>query len=79
MRVGFPQRLSVMLAGLIIHWPPETFKQRYRTAFVALPLWAMGGVCVATVAAIYQTMTAEKLPSFTSNSDRCRVPHLCNQ
>ncbi|HQW40564.1 MAG TPA: MBOAT family O-acyltransferase [Flavobacteriales bacterium] len=59
---GFRSVFLVMLAGLIIHWLPETFKQRYRTAFAGLPLWAMAGVCVVIVATIYQTMTAEMVP-----------------
>ncbi len=38
---GFRSVFAVMVVGLIIHWLPETFKQRYRTGFAALPLWAM--------------------------------------
>ncbi len=59
---GFRSVFLVMLIGLIIHWLPETFKQRYRTGFAALPLWAMGCMCIVIVTAIYQTMTADMVP-----------------
>ncbi len=59
---GFRSVFLVMLAGLIIHWLPESFKQRYRTRFAALPLWAMALVSIGVVLAIYQTMTAEMVP-----------------
>lgn len=59
---GFRNVFAVMILGLIIHWLPETFKQRYRTGFAGLPLWAMVLVCIAVVFVIYQTMTAEMVP-----------------
>ena len=59
---GFRSVFLIMLAGLIIHWLPETFKQRYRSGFAALPLWAMALTCIVVVLAIYQTMTAEMVP-----------------
>ena len=52
----------MMVVGLIIHWLPETIKQRYRTGFAELPLWGMGLITIGVVFVLYQTMTAEMVP-----------------
>jgi len=59
---AFRSVFAVMTLGLVVHWLPETFKQRYREGFAALPLWAMAIACVAVMALIYQTVTAEMVP-----------------
>ncbi|MBK9175458.1 MAG: MBOAT family protein [Flavobacteriales bacterium] len=59
---AFRSVFAVMTIGLVVHWLPETFKQRYREGFAALPLWAMALACVAVVALIYQTVTADMVP-----------------
>lgn len=59
---AFRSVFAVMLLGLVVHWLPESLKQRYREGFAALPLWAMAIACVAVVALIYQTVTADMVP-----------------
>jgi D-alanyl-lipoteichoic acid acyltransferase DltB (MBOAT superfamily) len=59
---GFRTVVLVMIIGLLVHWLPATFKERYRTAFATLPLWAMAMVCIVVVTAIYQTITADMVP-----------------
>ncbi|HEY0977514.1 MAG TPA: MBOAT family O-acyltransferase [Flavobacteriales bacterium] len=59
---AFAPVFTVTLIGLIIHWLPATWKQRYRERFVSLPLPAMAVVCVLVVALIHQTLSAEMQP-----------------
>lgn len=59
---GFRSVFLVMALGLAVHWIPETLKARYRAAFAALPLWAMGLASAAVVLLIYQTITAQMVP-----------------
>ena len=59
---AFRSVFAVMAIGLAVHWLPESLKQRYREGFAALPLWAMALACVAAVALVYQTVTAEMVP-----------------
>ena len=59
---GFRNVFLVMLAGLIIHWLPEAFKQRYRLWFARAPLAVIAGISIVVVLAIYQTVTAEMVP-----------------
>jgi alginate O-acetyltransferase complex protein AlgI len=60
--VAFKSVFLLMLLGLVVHWLPETLKQRYREGFAALPLWAMALACAGAVVLIYQTVTAEMVP-----------------
>jgi D-alanyl-lipoteichoic acid acyltransferase DltB (MBOAT superfamily) len=59
---AFRSVFLVMALGLVVHWLPESLKQRYREGFAALPLWAMALACAAVVVLIYQTVTAEMVP-----------------
>ncbi|MBK8498212.1 MAG: MBOAT family protein [Flavobacteriales bacterium] len=59
---GFRSVFALMLIGLVIHWLPSSFKDRYRNAFAALPLWAMAFVSTAVIVVIYQTVTADMVP-----------------
>ena len=59
---GFRSVFLVMALGLAVHWIPESVKVRYRAAFAALPLWAMGLASAGVVLLIYQTVTAEMVP-----------------
>ncbi|MDR1739055.1 MAG: MBOAT family protein [Candidatus Symbiothrix sp.] len=49
----------LIAVGMLIHWLPENFKQRYRLLFARLPLWAMVLTVVAAIFIIYQFVTAE--------------------
>jgi D-alanyl-lipoteichoic acid acyltransferase DltB (MBOAT superfamily) len=59
---AFRSVFAVMLIGLVVHWLPESFKQRYREGFAALPLWAMALASAAVVVLVYQTVTADMVP-----------------
>jgi D-alanyl-lipoteichoic acid acyltransferase DltB (MBOAT superfamily) len=59
---GFRSVFLVMLLGFVVHWLPETLKQRYREAFAGLPLWAMALVSAGVVFITYQTVTADMVP-----------------
>ncbi len=60
--IGFRSVFILMLVGMVVHWLPETLKQRYRMWFAHLPLWAMGMITVLVVGLIYQTITADMVP-----------------
>jgi len=59
---GFRSVFALMTVGLIIHWLPSSFKQRYRDGFAALPVWAMVLVTAGVIVVIYQTVTADMVP-----------------
>src|SRR5690606_12897459 len=60
--IAFRNVFLVMLAGLVIHWLPASFKERYRQWFAALPLPVIGLIAIAVVFVIYQTVTADMVP-----------------
>ncbi len=60
--VAFRDIFLVILAGLLIHWLPASWKEWYRTRFAALPIPVMMLVCVAVVFVLYQALTAEMQP-----------------
>jgi alginate O-acetyltransferase complex protein AlgI len=53
---------SVILVGYLIHWIPESFKEKYRLKFAELPLPVMSLVAVAFVFCIYQMVSGEMQP-----------------
>ncbi|MCC6600266.1 MAG: MBOAT family protein [Crocinitomicaceae bacterium] len=55
--MGYLKVLLVIVAGLVIHWLPASFKECYRNRFAALPLWAMVLVCFFGVVVLYQATT----------------------
>ena len=59
---GFRSVFALMLLGLVIHWLPASFKQRYRDGFAALPLWAMALVSAGVIVVIFQMVTADMVP-----------------
>ncbi len=60
--VSYRTVLLVMLAGYLIHWLPERFKNGYRTLFSKSPVPVMGLVVVAAVFILYQAMSADMQP-----------------
>ncbi len=59
---GFRSVFAVMLIGFVVHWLPETFKQRYREGFASLPLWLMVLVSAGAIVLVRQMMTADMVP-----------------
>ena len=49
----------LILFGMLVHWLPENFKQRYRLWFARMPLAVMALVVVVSVFVIYQFITAD--------------------
>lgn len=60
--VGYKAVLLVVLLGYLIHWVPETMKERYRNAFAKLPIPAMVAVCSFIIFLLYQIMSSEMQP-----------------
>lgn len=59
---GYAVVFTVMLIGYLIHWIPESFKEKYRLRFATLPLPVMGLVVVLAVFCIYQLISGEMQP-----------------
>lgn len=59
---GTPSVFGLFALGMLVHWLPERWKERYRQGFAALPLWAMAAICVAVVIVIQQARSAEMVP-----------------
>ena len=59
---GYALVFSVILVGYLIHWIPESFKEKYRLKFAELPLPVMSLVGVAFVFFIYQMVSGEMQP-----------------
>jgi len=59
---AFRSVFGVMVIGMVVHWLPESFKQRYREGFASLPLWLMALLSAGVVVFVYQTVTAEMVP-----------------
>ena len=59
---GYALVFAVMLIGYIIHWIPETIKEKYRLKFAELPLPVMSLVAVVFVFCIYQMVSGEMQP-----------------
>lgn len=59
---GYALVFSVILIGYLIHWIPETIKEKYRLKFAELPLPVMSLVAVVFVFCIYQMVSGEMQP-----------------
>lgn len=59
---GYALVFSVILIGYLIHWIPETTKEKYRLKFAELPLPVMSLVAVVFVFCIYQMVSGEMQP-----------------
>ena len=59
---GYALVFSVILLGYLIHWIPETIKERYRLKFAELPLPLMSLAAVIFVFCIYQLVSGEMQP-----------------
>jgi alginate O-acetyltransferase complex protein AlgI len=54
--------LILLIFAFVVHWLPETFKQKYRSYFANLPDWAMALAIIVIVVFIYQFQTFELQP-----------------
>jgi hypothetical protein len=60
--VGYKAVLLTVLFGYLIHWIPESFKEKYRTIFAGLPIPAMVTACSLIIFLLYQIMSSEMQP-----------------
>jgi D-alanyl-lipoteichoic acid acyltransferase DltB (MBOAT superfamily) len=60
--LGYWHVLLVVLIGYLIHWIPETMKEKYRNAFASLPTPKLVLLCVFIVFCLYQIMSSEMQP-----------------
>jgi D-alanyl-lipoteichoic acid acyltransferase DltB (MBOAT superfamily) len=59
---GYAVVLLVILIGYIIHWIPESFKEKYRSTFAGLPLPVMSIIAITLVFCMYQLLSGEMQP-----------------
>lgn len=59
---GYALVLAVVLVGYLIHWIPESIKEKYRTAFSELPIPVMSILAIVAVFCIYQLVSGEMQP-----------------
>ncbi|MDF2448965.1 MAG: alginate O-acetyltransferase [Bacteroidota bacterium] len=59
---GYAVVFAVMLLGYLIHWIPESVKEKYRSRFAELPLPAMSVAVVVFAFCIYQMVSGEMQP-----------------
>jgi len=60
--LAYKNIILLLAFAFFIHWLPETIKQKYRSFFANLPLWAMSIVVVVIVIFIYQFQTFKLQP-----------------
>jgi alginate O-acetyltransferase complex protein AlgI len=54
--------LLVIVAGLIIHWLPSSWKSYYRQQFALAPIWVIACSCFLVVFGVYQVLSADLQP-----------------
>jgi alginate O-acetyltransferase complex protein AlgI len=59
---GYSAVFALMAAGYLIHWIPTHIKEKYRSYFAEMPVYAMAGAVVAIVFVMYQLMSDEMQP-----------------
>ncbi|MGZ3920416.1 MAG: MBOAT family O-acyltransferase, partial [Bacteroidia bacterium] len=59
---GYKFVFGLMLAGYLIHWIPERFKQKYRGWFAHQNYIVMGAIAVIIIFLSYQLMSGEMQP-----------------
>jgi len=60
--MGYWQVFAVILFGMIVHWLPSTFKERYRMYFANLPIPVIVLICFTTIVFVYQILSADLHP-----------------
>lgn len=59
---GYWAVLLVVFLGFLVHWIPETYKEKYRNAFANLPIPGLVFACVFIVFCLYQIMSSQMQP-----------------
>jgi alginate O-acetyltransferase complex protein AlgI len=59
---GYSGVLSLILLGYLIHWIPVEMKEKYRSYFAELPVYAMAIAVVSVIFVMYQLMSDEMQP-----------------
>jgi D-alanyl-lipoteichoic acid acyltransferase DltB (MBOAT superfamily) len=60
--IGYSAVFSLILAGYLIHWIPSSIKERYRSYFAELPVYAKAAAVLVVVFTMYQLMSDEMQP-----------------
>jgi D-alanyl-lipoteichoic acid acyltransferase DltB (MBOAT superfamily) len=60
--LGYSAVFSLILAGYLIHWIPSSIKERYRSYFAELPVYAKAAAVLLVVFTMYQLMSDEMQP-----------------
>ena len=59
---AFGSVFAVMAFGMIVHWLPSRWKDRYRDWFATQSLWLQVLLCVAGIVLVYQVLKADMQP-----------------
>jgi vacuolar-type H+-ATPase subunit I/STV1 len=59
---AFGSVFAVMAFGMIVHWLPSRWKDRYRDWFANQSLWFQVLLCVAGIVLVYQVLKADMQP-----------------
>ena len=54
--------ILVMIFGLLVHWLPGSFKDKYKQWFIDTPIWGKILICATVVVIIYQSLSADLQP-----------------
>ncbi|MDZ4751151.1 MAG: MBOAT family O-acyltransferase [Flavobacteriales bacterium] len=60
--VGYWNIILVIVLGMVIHWLPSSFKEKYRNYFSNLPIWMLISAILITIIFIYQVLMADLHP-----------------
>jgi alginate O-acetyltransferase complex protein AlgI len=53
---------SVIALGMLIHWLPSSWKEKYRQGFAHLPIAVIAFACLLTIFFVYQILSADLQP-----------------
>lgn len=59
---GYWNVMLVILLGMIIHWLPSSWKEKYRNYFSNLPIWILISAILITIVFIYQVLVSDLHP-----------------
>jgi hypothetical protein len=59
---GYKLVFTAIALGYIVHWIPETIKEKYRTLFASQSFMVMGLLAMVAIFFMYQLMSGEMQP-----------------
>lgn len=62
MALNYYKVILVIVFGMVVHWLPSSFKDRYRKWFIQSPVWLKILICAGIVFIIYQSVSSKLQP-----------------